>query len=55
VSTPLTWEEVAAAVGAGDAERLSFEAGDVLDRVEQLGDLFGPVLTTEQALPEFGA
>jgi bifunctional non-homologous end joining protein LigD len=37
-STPLTWDEVA----AGGA--LSFRAGEVLDRVEQYGDLWGGVL-----------
>ncbi len=49
VSTPVTWDEVADA-----AERqveLSFEAADVLARVEELGDLFEPVLTVEQHLP----
>jgi bifunctional non-homologous end joining protein LigD len=38
VSTPLTWDEVAT---GGD---LAFTAGEVLDRVEQLGDLWAPVL-----------
>jgi bifunctional non-homologous end joining protein LigD len=35
VSTPLTWEEVESA----DAGALSFEASDVLDRVDRMGDL----------------
>ncbi len=48
VSTPVTWEEVEA--GAGGAP-LTFEAADVLARVERLGDLFAPTLTLEQALP----
>ena len=30
---------------------LRFEAGDVLARVDEHGDLFAPVLTTEQHLP----
>ena len=46
VSTPVTWDEVEACA-AGDAE-LRFEAGDVLARVDEHGDLFEPVLTTEQ-------
>jgi bifunctional non-homologous end joining protein LigD len=50
VSTPLTWEEVE----AGDAERLRFLAPDVLDRVDNLGDLFRPTLDLEQTLPSFG-
>jgi len=51
VSTPLTWDEVEAAFEAGDASSLVFEAADVLDRVDRLGDLFTPALTLEQTLP----
>jgi bifunctional non-homologous end joining protein LigD len=48
VSTPVSWDEVdAAASGAA----LSFEAGDVLERVTEVGDLFAPTLTVEQSLP----
>jgi bifunctional non-homologous end joining protein LigD len=50
VSTPVTWEELEAAVGDRDAAGLSFEMGDVLRRVEQHGDLFAEVLTLEQRL-----
>jgi bifunctional non-homologous end joining protein LigD len=50
VSTPVTWEEVEAAVDSGDASRLAFETGDVLERVERDGDLFAPVLTLCQDL-----
>jgi bifunctional non-homologous end joining protein LigD len=49
VSTPVTWDEVAACADGEDD--LVFEAPDVLDRVERHGDLFAPVLTTEQELP----
>jgi bifunctional non-homologous end joining protein LigD len=49
VSTPVTWDEVEACA-AGDVE-LRFEAPDVLARVDELGDLFAPVLTVEQSLP----
>jgi bifunctional non-homologous end joining protein LigD len=49
VSTPVTWDEVAACAG-GEAE-LRFQWRDALDRVECLGDLFAPVLTVSQALP----
>ena len=49
VSTPVTWDEVDAGA-AGDAE-LKFSFRDVLDRVDGLGDLFEPVLTTKQSLP----
>lgn len=49
VSTPVTWAEVEQC--AGDGVELRFEAGDVLARVEEFGDLFAPVLTLEQSLP----
>ncbi|MDG2027323.1 MAG: non-homologous end-joining DNA ligase [Acidimicrobiales bacterium] len=51
VSTPLLWDEVA---DGADGEHLSFEAGDVLERVEQHGDLFAETLTLEQELPVGG-
>jgi bifunctional non-homologous end joining protein LigD len=54
VSTPLSWDEVEAAVDAGDASRLVFEAPAVLERVGELGDLFAPAATVEQALPRLG-
>jgi bifunctional non-homologous end joining protein LigD len=46
VSTPLLWDEVERA----DPDALAFEMGDVLDRVEQHGDLFAEVLTMRQEL-----
>jgi bifunctional non-homologous end joining protein LigD len=49
VSTPVTWEEVEA---AADGAPLAFEAADVLARVGEHGDLFAPVLTVEQSLPD---
>jgi bifunctional non-homologous end joining protein LigD len=52
VSTPVTWEEVERAAESGDGGTLVFEAGDVLERVEERGDLFAPVLELEQELPE---
>lgn len=48
VSTPITWEEVA--VGA-DGDAPVFETADVLDRIEDHGDLFAPTLTLQQDLP----
>jgi bifunctional non-homologous end joining protein LigD len=42
VSTPVTWDEVAACRSPGD---LFFTAPDVLGRVEKHGDLFGPLLS----------
>jgi bifunctional non-homologous end joining protein LigD len=52
VSTPVTWDEVDGALDAGDAGKLVFESGDVLERVEKHGDLFEPVLSLKQKLPD---
>ena len=52
VSTPVRWEEVEAAVAAGEAPRLVFEMGEVLERVARHGDLFADVLSVEQELPQ---
>jgi bifunctional non-homologous end joining protein LigD len=52
VSTPVRWEEVAAAVDANDAGALRFEATDVLARVDADGDLFAPLLELEQDIPK---
>ena len=49
VSTPVTWDEVEE--GADGAE-LSFTAPDVLDRIEEHGDLFAPVVEMRQELPD---
>jgi bifunctional non-homologous end joining protein LigD len=54
VSTPVTWEELEAAVGAGDASRLVFETAQVLERVAEHGDLMAPLLSVKQSLPELG-
>jgi bifunctional non-homologous end joining protein LigD len=51
VSTPLDWDEVATAAESGDPEPIRFEAADVLERVEERGDLFAPVLELKQDLP----
>jgi bifunctional non-homologous end joining protein LigD len=50
VSTPVTWEEIESCAEGG--LELRFEAGDVLERVEELGDLFAPTLTLVQHLPD---
>jgi bifunctional non-homologous end joining protein LigD len=52
VSTPVKWDEVEAAADSGDGSNLVFEASDVLERIEQHGDLFAPVLELQQELPE---
>jgi bifunctional non-homologous end joining protein LigD len=48
VSTPVTWDEVAA---SADGAPLSFEAPEVLERVAELGDLFAPAVELHQTLP----
>ena len=48
VSTPVSWDEVEA--GAGGTP-LVFTAGDVLARVEAMGDLFAPLLSGGQQVP----
>jgi bifunctional non-homologous end joining protein LigD len=52
VSTPVTWDEVEKAAESGDGSELVFEASDVLERIEQHGDLFAPVLELKQTLPK---
>ena len=52
VSTPVAWEELETAVESEDADSLVFEAGEVLDRIDDQGDLFAPVLELRQDLPE---
>jgi bifunctional non-homologous end joining protein LigD len=50
VSTPVTWEEVEAAVAAGEPAALVFEVDDVVRRLDRHGDLFADVLRLEQRL-----
>ena len=51
VSTPVKWEEVEHLLKKKDAAMLVFEAGQVLKRVEKMGDLFEPALKLKQKLP----
>jgi bifunctional non-homologous end joining protein LigD len=51
VSTPVTWEEVEAALKKKNGSQLVFETDDVLKRVKKQGDLFAPALTLKQKLP----
>jgi bifunctional non-homologous end joining protein LigD len=52
VSTPITWDEVDQTLKKKDAQQLVFEAGDVLKRVEKMGDFFAPLLKLKQKLPQ---
>jgi bifunctional non-homologous end joining protein LigD len=49
VSTPVSWDEVTGAAASGD---LTFQAGEVLERVATDGDLFAATLDLEQQLPK---
>ena len=51
VSTPLLWEEVEAVINNKNPKLLVFEAGQVIDRYTDYGDLFAPVAVMEQELP----
>jgi bifunctional non-homologous end joining protein LigD len=51
VSTPVSWGEIEKVHDERDADALSFEARDVLERVATLGDLYEPNLTLRQELP----
>jgi bifunctional non-homologous end joining protein LigD len=52
VSTPVTWEEVERALKKKDPSLLVFEAPEVLNRFEKLGDLHEPALRLQQRLPD---
>ena len=52
VSTPVSWDEVERCLDERDPGLLVFEAEQVLDRFEKMGDLFEPVLKLKQRLPE---
>ena len=51
VSTPVTWDLVERTFKKKDASLLVFEASQVISRVEKIGDLFAPVITLKQRLP----
>jgi bifunctional non-homologous end joining protein LigD len=52
VSTPVRWSEVERCARTGSDDGLVLEARDVLARVERHGDLFAPVLSLRQRLPD---
>jgi len=52
VSTPLTWDELETVRKKKKPNLLVFTSDDVLKRVEKHGDLFAPVLTLKQKLPD---
>src|SRR5205807_10587198 len=48
VSAPVTWDEVEECRRARDADLLMFDTEQVLERVDDLGDLFAPLLSVKQ-------
>jgi bifunctional non-homologous end joining protein LigD len=52
ISLPVTWDEVRKAIDRRDHKRLYFDPEPALARVTKLGDLWEPVLTLEQHLPD---
>ncbi len=54
VSTPLSWDEVAALAEGGDPESVQMGPDQVLARIAELGDLFAEAATLEQPLPRLG-
>lgn len=52
VSTPITWKEIENVLSRNDPAPLIFHSHDVIRRVKKIGDLFAPVLTLKQELPD---
>ena len=52
VSMPVTWDELESAVRAERKEALFFSPEGTLARLDELGDLFAPVLEMRQRLPD---
>jgi len=52
VALPVTWRELSDAVKKKDPSRLFFEPEQALMRAKKSGDLFAPLLTLKQTLPE---
>lgn len=51
VSVPIHWDEVSEVLQTKDTESLFFTPEETLERVEEVGDVFKPVLTKVQKLP----
>ena len=51
VSLPVGWDELSDALETKDVDSLFFTPEEALERVEQLGDLFKPVITKVQKFP----
>jgi len=55
VSTPVTWEEVEHTLKNKDPQLLVFESHETLKRVDEMGDLFAPLLRLKQKLPNLAS
>ncbi|HET9752746.1 MAG TPA: non-homologous end-joining DNA ligase [Myxococcales bacterium] len=51
VSMPVSWPEVERCLAQRDPSLLSFESSAALERIEERGDLFAPLLSLRQSLP----
>jgi bifunctional non-homologous end joining protein LigD len=54
VSTPVAWEEVERCRRQDEPELLTFDTEAVMVRVDRHGDLFAPVESLKQRLPDVG-
>ena len=52
ISMPLTWSELFKAQKSRDRDALFFTPDEALKRVKKVSDVFAPVLTTKQRLPD---
>lgn len=52
VSTPVSWDEVRRCAKSGRGGALVFQSREVVKRVQRLGDLFAPLLSLRQRLPD---
>ena len=54
MSTPVSWEELADLADGGDPRAFAFTPAEVIERVEELGDLYADSLAGDHDLPELG-
>jgi bifunctional non-homologous end joining protein LigD len=54
VSTPVSWDEVAELADGRAARDFAFSPAEVLERVDEHGDLYVDSITGDQELPELG-
>ena len=53
-STPISWDEVEDLADGGDPRAFAFTPAEVIERVEELGDLYADSLAGDHDLPELG-